>query len=105
MNFGENMKKDTHPAYQEVLFVDSSTGHKFVVGSTIKSKETGEFEGKTYPMIRLPISSASHPFYTKTNQFVDAEGRLDKFNKKYAKAAQVTPQANEDVKAPKILKR
>ena len=56
-------------------------------------------------MIRLPISSASHPFYTKTNQFVDAEGRLDKFNKKYAKAAQVTPQTNEDVKSPKIRKR
>jgi large subunit ribosomal protein L31 len=99
------MKTDIHPEYQDVLFVDSSTGHKFLVGSTIKSKETGEFEGKTYPMIRLPISSASHPFYTKTNQFVDAEGRLDKFNKKYAKAAQVTPQTNEDVKSPKIRKR
>lgn len=98
------MKKDIHPAYQEVLFVDSSTGHKFVVGSTIKSKETGEFEGKTYPMVRLPISSFSHPFYTKTNQFVDAEGRLDKFAKKYARAQQA-PKAQETAKAPKIIKR
>ena len=98
------MKKEIHPAYQEVLFVDSSTGHKFVVGSTIKSKETAEFEGKTYPMIRLPISSASHPFYTKVNQFVDAEGRLDKFAKKYAKA-QAAPKPAEDVKAVKKVKR
>lgn len=98
------MKKDIHPAYQEVLFVDSSTGHKFVVGSTIKSKETGEFEGKTYPMVRLPISSASHPFYTKVNQFVDAEGRLDKFAKKYAKKA-AAPQAAEEAPAPKKAKR
>jgi large subunit ribosomal protein L31 len=99
------MKKETHPQYQEVLFIDSSTGHKFLIGSTIKSKETAEFEGKTYPCIRLPISSASHPFFTKKNQFVDAEGRLDKFAKKYAKAAQVAPKPAEEAKAPKIVKR
>lgn len=98
------MKQNTHPEYQEVLFVDSSTGHKFVVGSTIKSKETGEFEGKTYPMIRLPISSFSHPFYTKSNQFVDAEGRLDKFAKKYAKKTTAT-QPVEAAPAPKKTKR
>jgi large subunit ribosomal protein L31 len=94
------MKKEIHPPYQDVLFVDSSTGHKFLIGSTIKSKETEEFEGKTYPMIRLPISSASHPFYTKSNQFVDAEGRLDKFAKKYAKAALAPKAKEEEVKAP-----
>lgn len=99
------MKQDIHPAYQEVLFVDSSTGHKFVVGSTIKSKETGEFEGKTYPMVRLPISSFSHPFYTKKNQFVDAEGRLDKFAKKYAKAQQAPKAAEQPKATAKIVKR
>lgn len=98
------MKQSIHPEYQDVLFVDSSTGHKFVVGSTIKSKETAEFEGKTYPMIRLPISSFSHPFYTKSNQFVDAEGRLDKFAKKYAKKA-VAPQAQEADSDTKKAKR
>jgi large subunit ribosomal protein L31 len=102
------MKKNTHPEYQDVLFVDSSTGHKFVVGSTIKSKETGEFEGKTYPMVRLPTSSYSHPFFTKSNQFVDAEGRLDKFAKKYAKAAaqpvQAKPQEEDTKKSVKRKK-
>ncbi|MEI6242844.1 MAG: type B 50S ribosomal protein L31 [Chlamydiota bacterium] len=79
------MKKDSHPAYQEVLFVDSSTGYKFVCGSTLQSKEIEEFEGKKYPMYRLAVSSASHPFFTKANQFLDTEGRVDKFTKKYAK--------------------
>jgi large subunit ribosomal protein L31 len=98
------VKKDIHPEYQDVLFVDSSTEHKFLVGSTLKPKETAEFEGKTYPMVRIPTSSASHPFFTKSNQFVDAEGRLDKFAKKYAKATQVV-QPKEDEKAPKTRKR
>jgi large subunit ribosomal protein L31 len=98
------MKKEIHPAYHEVLFVDSSTGHKFVIASTIKSKETGEFEGKTYPMVRLPISSFSHPFYTKSNQFLDTEGRLDKFAKKYAKA-QAAPKVAEETQVVKKTKR
>lgn len=77
------MKKKGHPAYQEVLFVDSSTGHKFICGSTLQPKEKGEFEGKEYPVYRLAISSASHPFFTKSTQFVDSEGRVDKFQKRY----------------------
>jgi large subunit ribosomal protein L31 len=99
------MKKDIHPAYQEVLFVDSTTGHKFVVGSTIKSKETGEFEGKTYPMVKLPTSSHSHPFFTKSNQFVDAEGRLDKFAKKYAKVTQAVKPKEEAPALAKIKRK
>jgi len=79
------MKEETHPDYQEVLFVDSSTGTKFVCGTTLKPKETEEHEGKTYPVYRVPISSASHPFFTGSKQFVDTEGRVDKFRKRYAK--------------------
>jgi large subunit ribosomal protein L31 len=78
------MKENTHPKYQEVLFVDSSTGHKFICGSTLVTKETETFNGKTYPMCRVSVSSASHPFYTGSNKFVDSEGRLDKFRKRYA---------------------
>lgn len=78
------MKKQGHPQYQEVLFVDSSTGYKFVCGSTMKPKETEVFEGKTYPVCRLPISSASHPFFNKTTQLLDTEGRVDRFTKRYA---------------------
>jgi large subunit ribosomal protein L31 len=84
------MKEKTHPPYQDVLFVDSSTGMKFIIGSTLQPKEKEMVEGKEYPILRVPISSSSHPFFTKSNQFVDSEGRVDKFAKKYQrKAAEV----------------
>jgi len=79
------MKDNTHPQYQEVLFEDSATGTKFLIGSTLQTKEKGMFEGKEYPLYRVPVSSASHPFFTKANQFVDAEGRMEKFAKKISK--------------------
>ena len=81
------MKKQGHPPYQEVLFIDSSTGFKFVCGTTLQTKEKEMFEGKEYPVCRLPVSSASHPFFTKSKQFIDSEGRVDKFVKKYKKKA------------------
>ena len=82
------MKEKIHPPYQEVLFVDSSTGAQFLVGSTLQPKEKGMFQGKEYPMVRVPISSASHPFFTKANQFIDSEGRVDKFTKKYQRKSE-----------------
>ena len=77
------MKKGQHPEYQEVLFVDSSTGEKFVCGSTFKGEERETFEGKEYPVCRVAVSSASHPIYTGEQKFVDTAGRIDKFKKKY----------------------
>ncbi|HRW58724.1 MAG TPA: type B 50S ribosomal protein L31 [Chlamydiales bacterium] len=77
------MKQDTHPAYQEVLFEDSSTGTRFVCGSTLKPKETAMHEGKEYPIYRVPVSSASHPFFTGSTKFIDTEGRVEKFRNKY----------------------
>lgn len=77
------MKKDTHPKYNDVLFVDSSTGFKFICGSTVQSKETETFEGKEYPVVHVSISSTSHPFFVGGKQFVDTEGRVDKFTKRY----------------------
>ena len=71
------MKKDIHPEYRPVVFMDTTTGYKFLSGSTKYSSETVEFEGETYPLIRVEISSDSHPFYTQ------ADGRVDRFNKKY----------------------
>lgn len=97
------MKKEGHPDYQEVLFVDSSTGTKFVCGSTLKPKEKETFEGKEYPVYRVPISSASHPFFTGSKQFVDTEGRVDKFRKRYAKKKEDDEKQQakqEDQKAP-----
>lgn len=81
------MKKNTHPKYQQVLFVDSATGTKFVCGSTIKTEGTDTHNGVEYPLCRVSVSSASHPFFTGSKQLVDAEGRVDKFKKRYAKQA------------------
>lgn len=78
------MKKEIHPPYQDVLFVDSSTGYKFVCGSTLKSDKKEEFEGKEYPVFYVSVSSSSHPFFTGSKQLIDAEGRIDKFMKRYA---------------------
>jgi large subunit ribosomal protein L31 len=82
------MKENIHPPYQEVLFVDSATGKKFVCGTTLQPTEREMFEGKEYPVYRLSISSASHPFFTGDNKLVDSEGRVDKFQKKYLKKKQ-----------------
>ncbi len=79
------MQKNKHPKYQEVLFEDSGTGKRFVVGSAIQSKETMKHEGKEYPFVRLAISSYSHPYFVGKDAIVDAEGRVDKFQKKYKK--------------------
>ncbi len=92
------MKKQGHPPYQDILFVDSSTDFKFVCGSTLQPKEKQTFEGKEYPVYRVSVSSASHPFFTKSNQLIDSEGRIDKFKKRYAKKeAEAVVQPVEEV--------
>ena len=79
------MKKDLHPkGYRFVVFKDMSNGYAFLTKSTVNSKETIEWEdGKTYPLIRVEISCDSHPFYTGKQKFTQADGRVDRFNKKY----------------------
>ncbi len=77
------MKKDIHPRYEEVVFEDTSCGYKFLSRSTTIPKETTEFEGKEYPVIKIGVSSASHMFYTGKKKSTNAEGRAEKFNKKY----------------------
>ena len=79
------MKAEGHPKYQPVVFHDISTDFKFLTGSTMTSKETVKWEdGKEYPLIKVEISSASHPFYTGKQKVVDQGGRVDKFRKRYA---------------------
>ncbi len=77
------MKKDIHPEYRDVLFHDISVDFKVLTKSTIKTKETIEWEGRTVDYIKVDISSASHPFYTGTQKILDTEGRVEKFNKKF----------------------
>ncbi|WP_054645539.1 type B 50S ribosomal protein L31 [Secundilactobacillus oryzae] len=73
-----------HPDYHKVVFQDSSTGYKFISGSTATSEETIKWEdGNDYPLIRVEISSDSHPFYTGKQKFTQADGAVDRFNKKY----------------------
>jgi large subunit ribosomal protein L31 len=80
------MKKDIHPKYHEVVFMDMSSGFKFLTRSTMSSSEKVEWEdGKQYPLIKVEVSSESHPFYTGKNTFTMKAGRVEKFNQKYAK--------------------
>ena len=82
------MKQGIHPeAYRFVVFKDMSNGTSFLGNSTANTKETIQWEdGNEYPVIKLEISNTSHPFYTGKNMLVDTAGRIDKFNKRYAKA-------------------
>ena len=79
------MKKGIHPDYHPVLFVDHGAGYEFTSRSTMKSKEKRDIDGVEHFVIRLDISSASHPFYTGKQRFVDTAGRIDKFRSKYGK--------------------
>jgi large subunit ribosomal protein L31 len=77
------MKKDIHPEYRDVVFKDAASGTLFLTRSTVATSDTVEYEGKTYPMFQVEISSASHPFYTGKQQIVDTTGRVERFRKKY----------------------
>ncbi|MFW5717142.1 MAG: type B 50S ribosomal protein L31 [Spirochaetota bacterium] len=77
------MKKDIHPNYREVVFKDAASGTLFLTRSTVETNETVEYEGKTYPLFQVEISSASHPFYTGKQQIVDTAGRVERFRRKY----------------------
>lgn len=83
------MKQDLHPKeFRLVVFKDFSADVAFLTRSTIKTKETIVWaDGNEYPLAKLEISSASHPFFTGKMQFVDTAGRIDKFNRKFEKFA------------------
>ena len=95
------MKKDIHPNYRPVIFLDSTANFSFLTRSTVKTNDKMKWtDGKEYPVVRLDISSASHPFFTGKMKFIDTTGRVEKFQKKYdwanrkkqGKAAAETPQ-------------
>ena len=79
------MKKDIHPKLYDVVFKDVSCDFAFLGKSTQSSKETIQWEdGKSYPLIKVEISSGSHPFFTGKQRVLDTEGRIDRFRKKYS---------------------
>ncbi len=78
------MKKDIHPKYRNVVFQDLSSDFAFLTRSTVDSKETIVWEdGNEYPLVKVEISSKSHPFYTGQQKIVDTAGRVDRFRRKY----------------------
>ncbi len=80
------MKSGIHPeSYRTVVFKDMSNGETFISRSTVNSKETIDIDGVNYPLVKLDISSSSHPFYTGKSKLVDTAGRVDKFMNRYAK--------------------
>ena len=80
------MKKDIHPNYRPVVFQDNSADFAFLTKSTVETKETITWtDGKEYPLVRVDISSQSHPFYTGKQRIVDTAGRVDRFKRKYGK--------------------
>ena len=79
------MKAGIHPEYRDVVFQDVTSEFKILTRSTLSSKETVKWEdGNEYPLIKVDISSATHPFYTGKNKLMDTSGRVDKFRKRYA---------------------
>ena len=81
------MKKDIHPDnYRLVIFRDISVDKSWLTYSCAQTRDTEVFEdGKEYPLVKLEISNESHPFFTGKMKFIDTAGRIDKFNKKFAK--------------------
>ena len=77
------MKPEIHPDYHKVIFVDSATGSEWVSRSTATSKETRPLDGEEDPVIRLEISSISHPFWTGKMRELDTDGKIDRFRKRY----------------------
>jgi large subunit ribosomal protein L31 len=81
------VKADIHPQYRDVVFQDVTSDFSFLTRSTLASKETIKWEdGNEYPLVKVEVSSASHPFYTGKQKLMDTSGRVDKFRKRYGAA-------------------
>lgn len=102
------MKKDIHPTdYRPVVFQDLNDNSVFLTRSTAASEETITLDGTEYPLIKVHISSSSHPFFTGEERIVDVEGRVDKFKARQAAAAKAreTAAAKKNKPAKKDTRR
>ena len=79
------MKEDIHPDYHKVIFVDSATGTEWITRSTLTSSETRDVDGEAVPLVRLEISSVSHPFWTGHLREAARGGKVDDFRRRYGK--------------------
>ena len=90
------MKDGIHPTYRDVVFHDLSCDFKFITRSTVQSRDKIEFEGKEYPLVKIEVSSESHPFFTGKHKIVDTAGRVDKFRKKFGIVGSKTQVGNPE---------
>jgi large subunit ribosomal protein L31 len=81
------VKEGVHPDYHKVLYVDSATGEEWLSRSTLSSQEKREIDGEQVPVIRLEISSVSHPFWTGKLRSLDSDGKIDRFRRRYGNRA------------------
>lgn len=80
------MKAGIHPEYREVVFQDLSSDFSFLTRSTVETEDKIKWEdGNEYPLVKVEVSSASHPFYTGKHKVLDSGGRVDRFKKRYGK--------------------
>ena len=77
------MKKDIHPKYHPVVFQDMSTGKRYITRSTTRSERKEKIDGVEHFVVSVGVTADSHPFFTGQKQFVDTEGRIDKFQKRF----------------------
>ncbi len=81
------MKKHLHPPYGPVVFRDRSAGVSFLTRSTMTAAENIEWEGVTYPVVDVDVSSASHPFWTGRGRVLDTAGRVERFQRRYGRSS------------------
>jgi large subunit ribosomal protein L31 len=84
------MKDEIHPKVRDVIFQDTVSGAQYRVLSAVKSEATVTVDGKEYPLVKVDVSSASHPFFTGNQRIMDTAGRVEKFGTKYGKVSSVT---------------
>ena len=96
------MKPEIHPEYRDVVFLDTQNGTSFITRSTISTEETTSVDGVEYPLAKVEISAASHPFYTGTMTIIDTAGRVERFEKRYGRRKQrgAAEAAAEEAPAP-----
>lgn len=83
------MKKDIHPEYRPVVFQDISSEYAILTRSTIRTRETIQWEdGNEYPLVKVEVSSNSHPFFTGKQRVLSSGGRVDQFRKRYGRRGQ-----------------
>jgi len=104
------MKEGIHPEYQDVVFLDMSTGKSFLCRSTVQVKETMELDGKAYPCVKVSVTSSSHPFYLGGQGVIDPKKRIDKFRKKYERVIAPSLEGEIDtskheIEKPEILSK